>query len=256
MSNTPVADVAGKHVLITGGASGIGAASAKILASRGALVGVADKHLSQAQELVALIQEQGGNAYACEVDVSQKDSVAAMFAHATQQGPIHVVLNNAGIDHTPAPMHEVSDEAFAQNLAVNLSGVWFCMKQALPLMLQQGGGQMINIASVAGLRSAPTLSAYSAAKHGVVGLTKTAAVEYARYNIRINAVCPSFINTPMVQNTLAKLDERGQKAIVAANPMRRLGEAEEIGYAIAWLCSEESRFMTGQSVVLDGGMLA
>jgi len=124
------------------------------------------------------------------------------------------------------------------------------------VMLDQGAGQIINVASVAGLRSTPLLGAYGASKHGVIGLTKAAAVEYAKANIRVNAVCPSFVDTPMVQNTLKNLDERAQKATIRANPMKRLGKVEEIAYAIAWLSSDESSFMTGHNVVLDGGMLA
>ena len=153
-------------------------------------------------------------------------------------------------------MLEIDDATFHKNIAVNVNGVWYCMKQALAHMMESGGGHIINISSVAGIRAAPTLSAYSAAKHAVVGLTKTAAVEYARHNIRFNAVCPSFIRTPMVENVLSKLDERGQKALVKANPMKRLGEPQEIAGAIAWLCTPESSFMTGHTVVLDGGMTA
>jgi NAD(P)-dependent dehydrogenase (short-subunit alcohol dehydrogenase family) len=130
------------------------------------------------------------------------------------------------------------------------------MRAAIGCLAPNGGGHVINVASVAGLRSSPMISAYSASKHGVIGLTKSAAVEYARANIRFNAICPSFIDTPMVQNTLAKLDERGQNAIVKANPMKRLGKPEEIAGAMAWLCSDESSFMTGQTMVLDGGLLA
>lgn len=250
-------DVSEKHILITGAGSGIGAASATLLASRGAHVGVADLNASNAQTVVDQILAAGGNAYALMVDVSDADSVKAMFADAIANGgAINAIINNAGIDHKPAPMLDVSDDTLAANIAVNLTGVWLCMKGAIAHMLQNGGGQVINIASVAGLKASPTLSAYSATKHAVVGLSKTAAFEYARANIRVNAVCPSFVDTPMVQSVLASLDERGQRAIVGANPMKRLGKAEEIASAIAWLCSDESSFMTGQSVVLDGGLTA
>ncbi len=252
-----VANVEGKHILITGGASGIGAASAKVLASRGAIVGIADLNGEQAQSLSEEINSQGGNSYAVSVDVTEPEQIAAMFESAKAHNEkLDVIINNAGIDHFPAPLTEVDDAMFMKNIQVNLAGVWYCMKHALRQMTAQGGGHIINIASVAGLRSSPMISAYSASKHGVVGLTKSAAVEYARANVRVNAVCPSFVDTPMVQGVLSKLDERGQKNIIGANPMKRLGKPEEIANAIAWLCSEESSFMTGQSVVLDGGMLA
>ena len=251
------ANVEGKHILITGGGSGIGAASAKVLAARGALVGVADLNEDNAISLVSSIKASGGNAYSVAVDVTDPEQVKAMFSAALSQAEkLDVIINNAGIDHFPAPLTEVDDAMFMKNIQVNLAGVWYCMKNALNHMTAKGGGHIINIASVAGLRSAPMISAYSASKHGVIGLTKSAAVEYARANIRVNAVCPSFVDTPMVQGVLAKLDERGQKGLVGANPMKRLGKPEEIANAIAWLCSDESSFMTGQSVVLDGGMLA
>ena len=153
-------------------------------------------------------------------------------------------------------MHELSDEDFDRNIAVNLKGVWHCMRAAVTCMAPNGGGHVINVASIAGLRSAPLLSAYSAAKHGVMGLTKSAAHEYARVNIRFNAVCPSFIDTPMVRNTMAKMDERAQKATINASPLRRLGEVDEVSGAIAWLASDESSFMNGHAFTLDGGMLA
>lgn len=249
--------VANKHILITGGGSGIGAACARLLASRGALVGVADINHANADAVVTDINEQGGNAYSVVVDVTKAESVSDMFATAfSQRSGLDIVINNAGVDHTPAPMLDVPDESLMKNLEVNLVGVWYCMKQAIAHMLKHGGGQVINIASVAGLRSAPMISAYSAAKHGVIGLTRSVAVEYARANIRINAVCPSFVDTPMVQGVLSHLDEKGKNAIIKANPMKRLGKPEEIAGAIAWLCTDESSFMTGQSVVLDGGMLA
>lgn len=251
------ANVEGKHILITGGGSGIGAASAKILCQRGAHVGIADLNIDNAKQLAEALTSDGGKAYAVKVDVTDAQQVAAMFDTALgQNDKIDVIINNAGIDHFPAPLTEVDDAMFMKNIQVNLAGVWYCMKNALNHMTRHGGGHIINIASVAGLRSAPMISAYSASKHGVIGLTKSAAVEYARANIRINAVCPSFVDTPMVQGVLSKLDERGQKSLVAANPMKRLGKPEEIANAIAWLCSDESSFMTGQSVVLDGGMLA
>lgn len=257
ISNLTASNVAGKRILITGGASGIGAASALILASRGAKVVIGDLN----EALGAGIAQQGHDAGHSitfqKVDVTSGDEVRALFAFAMQElGGLDVVINNAGIDHHPKPMHELSDDDFDRNIAVNLKGVWHCMRAAVRCMAPNGGGHVINVASIAGLRSAPLLSAYSAAKHGVMGLTKSAAHEYARVNIRFNAVCPSFIDTPMVQNTMAKMDERAQKATVNASPLRRLGKVEEVSSAIAWLASDESSFMNGHAFTLDGGMLA
>ncbi|MAD15177.1 MAG: oxidoreductase [Alteromonadaceae bacterium] len=249
--------VAGKHILVTGGASGIGAESALLLSKRGASITLADLNEVDGNALAQRINDEGGQARFVKVDVSDSASVAALFDSAINElGNIDVLINNAGIDHDPKFMLEIDDATFHKNIAVNVNGVWYCMKKALAHMMQNGGGHVINISSVAGIRAAPTLSAYSAAKHAVVGLTKSAAVEYARHNIRFNAVCPSFIRTPMVENVLSKLDERGQKALLKANPMKRLGEPQEVAGAIAWLCTAESSFMTGHTVVLDGGMTA
>lgn len=252
-----MSNVSNKRVVITGGASGIGAASAKVLAERGASVVISDINAAQGQALMEELNANGGTVFFHQTDVSDTAAIDDLIKFAmTSMGGIDVMLNNAGIDHDPAPIIAIPQEDFDRNIAVNLTGVWHCMRKALPVMLSQGNGQIINVASVAGLRSSPMLAAYSAAKHGVIGLTKATAVEFARKNIRCNAICPSFIDTPMVQNTLKKVDEKAQRAIVGANPMKRLGKVEEIAFAIAWLCSDESSFMTGQSVVLDGGMLA
>lgn len=253
----PAADVSNKRILITGGASGIGAASARLLASRGAKVVIADLSETQGHAIEKEAKAQQQHIVFHKVDVTKADDVRALFAFAMQDlGGLDVVINNAGIDHKPAPMHELSDDDFDNNIAVNLKGVWHCMRAAIACLAPNGGGHVINVASVAGLRSSPLISAYSASKHGVMGLTKSAAIEYTRANIRFNAVCPSFIDTPMVQNTLAKLDERGQKAIIKASPMKRLGKVEEVSAAVAWLASDESSFMNGHAFTLDGGMLA
>ena len=251
------ANVKDKRILITGGASGIGAASAKVLASRGAKVIIADLAKEQGEKVAADARQAGYFVEFHEVDVTSGDSVRALFAFAMDTlGGLDVVINNAGIDHNPAPMHELSDDDFDRNIAVNLKGVWHCMRAAISCMAGKGEGHIINVASVAGLRSSPSISAYSASKHGVMGLTKSAAIEYARIGLRVNAVCPSFIDTPMVQNTLAKLDERSQQAILKASPLKRLGKVQEIANAIAWLSSDESTFMNGHAFTLDGGMLA
>lgn len=256
-TNGIASDVTGKRILITGGASGIGAASALLLASRGAKVVIGDLAEALGVAVAKQGQEAGNSIVFQKVDVTSGDEVRALFAFAMQElGGLDVVINNAGIDHQPAPMHELSDEDFDRNIAVNLKGVWHCMRAAVTCMASNGGGHVINVASIAGLRSAPMLSAYSAAKHGVMGLTKSAAHEYARVNIRFNAVCPSFIDTPMVRNTMANMTERAQEATIKASPLRRLGEVNEVSGAIAWLASDESTFMNGHAFTLDGGMVA
>ncbi|MDT0594362.1 SDR family NAD(P)-dependent oxidoreductase [Glaciecola petra] len=251
------ADVKGKRILITGGASGIGAASGLLLARRGASVILSDLAIDQGEKLASQGKQEGLDITFKQVDVSAGSQVRSLFSFAMETlGGIDVVLNNAGVDHEPRPLHELTDEDFDRNIAINLKGVWHCMRAAIACMASNGGGHVINLASIAGLRSAPSLSAYSASKHGVVGLTKTAALEYAKINIRFNAVCPSFIDTPMVQNNLDKLDERGKNLIVKASPLKRLGHVDEIANAIAWLASDESSFMNGHCLTLDGGMLA
>lgn len=257
LSNLPASNVEGKRILITGGASGIGVATARLLASRGAKVVIGDKNEQLGESVHKEALEANLSIVFKRVDVTDGDDVRALFKFAMDElGGLDVVINNAGIDHAPKPMHELSDEDFDKNLAVNLKGVWHCMRAAVTCLVPSGGGHVINVASIAGLRSAPLLSAYSAAKHGVMGLTKSAAHEYARVNIRFNAVCPSFIDTPMVQNTMAKMDERAQQATIKASPLRRLGQVEEVSGAIAWLASDESSFMNGHAFTLDGGMLA
>ena len=256
-NNNVAADVTGKRILITGGASGIGAASALLLASRGARVVIGDISEAQGEAVAAQGQAAGHDIVFKKVDITSGDDVRALFAFAAETlGGLDVVVNNAGVDHKPAPLHELSDDDFDRNIAVNLKGVWHCMRAAIMYMAPQGSGHVINVASVAGLRSSPTIAAYSAAKHGVMGLTKTAAVEYAKAGLRFNAVCPSFIDTPMVRNTMAVMNERGQQAILKASPMRRLGAVEEVSGAIAWLASDESSFMNGHAFTLDGGMQA
>lgn len=256
-TNGMASDVTGKRILITGGASGIGAASALLLASRGANVVIGDLSEAQGEAVAKEGQDAGHSIVFKKVDVTSGDEVRALFDFAMNElGGLDVVVNNAGIDHKPLPMHELSDDDFDRNIAVNLKGVWHCMRAAITCMAPNGGGHVINVASIAGLRSAPLLSAYCAAKHGVMGLTKSAAHEYARANIRFNAVCPSFIDTPMVQNTMANMDERSKQATIKASPMRRLGHVDEVSSSIAWLASDESSFMNGHAFTLDGGMLA
>jgi NAD(P)-dependent dehydrogenase (short-subunit alcohol dehydrogenase family) len=240
-----------RTIVITGAAAGIGAVAAKHFVALGDEVVLLDINADGLKETAQSIASE--QVTTLVVDVADKSAVLDAFANIEK---IDVLINNAGVEHIPTPMHLVSDEMLDKNLNINVKGLWWCMQQALHKMLAQGHGNIVNIASVAGLRSAPMIAAYSATKHAVIGITKSAAVEYARKNIRINAVCPSFIDTDMVRRTLSLMDETGQRAIVGANPMKRLGEVDEIANAIVWLASNESSFMTGHTMTLDGGMTA
>jgi NAD(P)-dependent dehydrogenase (short-subunit alcohol dehydrogenase family) len=249
----------GKVALVTGGASGIGRATAVAMAREGARVAVADRAEETAAETVALINAAGGQAIAIGGDVTKEADVAAMVARTVSAfGRIDCAFNNAGIATRavgPAGqrVHELSQASFDAMLAVNLTGVFLCLKHEVAEMLAQGGGgAIVNTSSIAGLIGLPTSAHYVAAKHGVVGLTKTAAMEYAQDGIRVNCVNPGYVKTPMTKETMeARFDE-----IMAKVPMNRLGIPEEIAEAVVWMCSDKASFMTGASHVIDGGYYA
>jgi NAD(P)-dependent dehydrogenase (short-subunit alcohol dehydrogenase family) len=249
----------GKVALVTGGASGIGQATAVVMAREGARVAVADRAEADAAATVGLINAAGGQAIAIGGDVTREADVAAMVARAVSAfGRIDCAFNNAGITgRAIGPVgqrtHELSQEAFDRMLAVNLTGVFLCLKHEIAQMLaQSGGGAIVNTASIAGLIGLATSAHYVAAKHGVVGLTKSAAIEYAQDGIRVNCVNPGYVATPMTKETIA---ERGEE-ILAKVPMRRMGVPGEIAEAVAWMCSDKASFMTGASHVIDGGYYA
>ena len=246
----------GKVALVTGGASGIGRATAVVMAREGALVAVTDRAEADAAETVGLINAAGGQAIAIGGDVTREAEVAAMVARTVSAfGRIDCAFNNAGIAPRavgPAGqrLHELSQEAFDRMLAVNLTGVFLCLKHEVTQMLAQGGGvAIVNTASIAGLIVLATSAHYVAAKHGVVGLTKSAAIEYAQDDIRVNCVNPGYVATPMTKDII---EERGQD-ILAKVPMRRFGVPGEIAEAVAWMCSDKASFMTGATHVIDGG---
>src|SRR3954454_11408437 len=249
----------GKVALVTGGASGIGRATAVAMAREGARVAVADRAEETAADTVALINAAGGQAIAIGGDVTKEADVAAMVARTVSAfGRIDCAFNNAGVATRavgPAGqrIHELSQASFDAMLAVNLTGVFLCLKHEVAQMLTQGGGgAVVNTASIAGLIGLPTSAHYVAAKHGVVGLTKTAAMEYAQDGIRVNCVNPGYVKTPMTKETMeTRFDE-----IMAKVPMRRLGIPEEIAEAVVWMCSDKASFMTGASHVIDGGYYA
>ena len=248
----------GKSALITGGGGGIGRATALAFAREGARVAVADLMAEAARETVALVNAAGGQAISLSGDVSRDADVRAMIEGVVSTyGGVDCAFNNAGIagwqiDAVGKKTAEWSEEAFDRMIAVNLKGVWLCMRHELPQMQTQGGGAIVNTASIAGLAGLPTSSAYVAAKHGVVGLTKTAAIEYAEASIRVNAVCPGYIRTPMTEPGMRL---RGE-AILAQTPFKRLGNPEEIAEMVVWLCSERASYVSGAAYNVDGGWMA
>ena len=248
----------GKSALITGGGGGIGRATALAFAREGARVAVADVAEEAARETVALVNAAGGQAISLSGDVSRDADVRAMIdAVVGTYGRLDCAFNNAGIAgwHVDAILKktaEWSEEAFDRMIAVNLRGVWLCMRHELPQMQAQGGGAIVNTGSIAGLVGLPNSSAYVAAKHGVVGLTKTAALEYAEANIRVNAVCPGYIRTPMTEPSMQL---RGA-AILAQTPLKRMGNPEEIAEMVVWLCSERASYVSGAAYNVDGGWMA
>jgi NAD(P)-dependent dehydrogenase (short-subunit alcohol dehydrogenase family) len=248
----------GKSVLITGGGGGIGRATALAFAREGARVAVADIRLEAAGETVALVNAAGGQAISLSGEVARDDDVRAIIEGViAAYGRLDCAFNNAGIagfqvDAAGKKTAEWSEEAFDRMIGVNLKGVWLCMRHELPQMQKQGGGAIVNTGSIAGLAGLPTSSAYVAAKHGVIGLTKTAALEYAEDNIRVNAVCPGFIRTAMTEDTMRR---RGEQ-ILSQVPFRRMGKPEEIAEMVVWLCSERASYVSGAAYNVDGGWMA
>ena len=245
-----------KVVLVTGGGSGIGRATSLLLAKQGAKVMIADYVPESAERTVKLIKDVGGYAHCIAADVSIREQVEAMVTKTVEvYGRLDGAFNNAVIEGKMADTVEYPEEIFDRIMAINLKGVWLCMRAEIPQMLKTGGGAIVNTASGAGLVGVPMLSAYNASKHGVVGLTKTAALEYAQKNIRVNCVCPGLINTPMVARMIDSGGMNEQES-VAAEPVRRMGRPEEIGEGVVWLLSDAASFVTGHSMSIDGGYVA
>jgi NAD(P)-dependent dehydrogenase (short-subunit alcohol dehydrogenase family) len=248
--------LAGKVILVTGGGSGIGRATSLLIARQGAKVMIADYVPDSAERTVKMIKEAGGEASCVAADVSLPKHVEAMVAKTVETyGRLDGAFNNAGIEQKILDTVATTEEIFDRVIAINLKGVWMCMKAEIPQMLKQGGGAIVNTASGAGLVGVEGLSAYNASKHGVVGLTKTAALEYAQKNIRVNCVCPGLINTPMVARMI---DSGGmnEEVFIAAEPVGRMGKPEEIGEGVVWLLSDAASFVTGHSLSIDGGYVA
>jgi len=249
-------ELAGKVALVTGAGAGIGRASALALARAGADLCVSDIDGDGAQETARRITEAGGKAISLTCDVTEAEDVGDMVAAAVEAyGRLDAAVNNAGIAGSfEDRLHEADEAMFERVLAVNLRGVWHCMKAELAVMLE-GGGSIVNVASVAGLIGAPKAAAYTASKHAVIGLTRSAALEYAKLGIRVNAVCPAYTDTDMVRLAVAG-NPLMAHIMERAIPMGRLGQPREIADAVVWLCSEASSFVTGHPLVLDGGLAA
>lgn len=245
-----------KVALVTGGGSGIGQATSLIFAREGAKVVVSDVNAQGGEETVSKIKESGGEAIFVHADVSQAADVEAMVTQAVgTYGRLDCAFNNAGIGSGGILTHEHDEESWNRVIAVNLTGVWMCMKYEIQHMLSQRGGAIVNTASAAGLVGLRHAAAYAASKHGVVGLTKTAALEYAQQGIRVNCVCPGFVDTPMVQRGIERRPEFKDLAI-SAEPVGRFAQPSEVGEAVAWLSSDAASFVTGLAMAVDGGLTA
>lgn len=247
----------GHVALVTGAGGGIGLATARAFADAGASVVLADRDEAALGKGVEGIRSAGHDAIGVTCDVTDTAQVAATIAQAVATyGRLDAAFNNAGINSEGAPLLETSDDEFDRIIDVNLRGVWNCMKAELRHMLAQGSGAIVNCSSIGGMVGSRGRSAYSASKHGVIGLTRSAALEYAPQGIRINAVCPGMVNTPMAVAVTKNYDPDLVRAMVSREPIGRFGEAEEIAAAVVWLCTPAASFMVGHAMAVDGGFLA
>ena len=252
--------MADKVALVTGGSSGIGRATALAFARGGARVVIAARGLTRGEAVVREIEDLGGTALFIPTDMSKAADITALIQRTVQNyGKVDIAVNSAGTV-TGGLTAELSEEAFDQTVAVNLRGVWLVMKYEIKQMLIQGGGTIVNISSVNGLIGTPGASAYAASKHGVTGLSKSAALEYARSGIRINTVCPGAFRTPMLEGIWEQMSpgepEKAEARYSERVPMGRVGRPEEVAEAIVWLCSDAASYVTGAVLTVDGGLAA
>lgn len=246
----------GQVALVTGAAAGIGRATAQAFAEQGLKVVLADIDEAGIRDGAESIRAAGGQAIAVRCDVTRDAEVKALIEQTlTQYGRLDYAFNNAGIEIEQGRLAEGSEAEFDAIMGVNVKGVWLCMKHQLPVMLAQGGGAIVNTASVAGLGAAPKMSIYAASKHAVIGLTKSAAIEYAKKQIRVNAVCPAVIDTDMFRRAY-EADPRKAGFAAAMHPVGRIGKVEEIAAAVLYLCSDSAAFTTGHALAVDGGATA
>ena len=243
-----------KVAIVTGGSFGIGRAAAIAFARRGAKVVIAD--WVDNNETADLIRSFGGTAQNFKCDVSIAEDVKKMVAFAVNTfGGLDYAFNNAGVEGASAITHECTQENWDKTIRINLTGVWLCMKYEIPYMLKTGKGAIVNNASIAGMVGFPGIPAYVASKHGIIGLTQNAALEYAKQNLRVNAVCPGVIKTPMIDRFTGK-DKVIEKQFENQEPVGRMGQPEEVAEAVIWLCSDASSFITGNAIAVDGGWTA
>lgn len=243
----------GKVAFVTGAANGIGRAAALAFAHEGARVVIADVSEQGLQEAARRIEEAGGRVLAVRCDVTRTEDVKTALDQAVEAfGRLDFAFNNAGVEQPLKPAADLSEEEWDRIIDIDLRGVFVCMKHEIPLLLQQGGGAIVNTSSGAGVKGFKGQAAYCAAKFGIVGLTKAAALDYASQNIRINAVCPGIIETPMMDRFSGGTSE-GRKRVIAQEPVGRMGKPEEIAAAVIWLCSDAAAFTIGHAMVVDGG---
>jgi NAD(P)-dependent dehydrogenase (short-subunit alcohol dehydrogenase family) len=243
----------GRVAFVTGAAGGIGRATAVALAGAGADVVVADRAEEANEQTAGLIRQAGGRAAAVPCDVTKTDDVqAALRTTLDRFGRLDIAFNNAGVEQPLEPMAEIAEDEWDRIIAVDLRGTFVCMRHEIPLMLDQAGGAIVNTSSGAGLKGFAGQAAYAAAKHGVIGLTRSAALDYAAAGIRINAICPGIIDTGMMDRFAGPTDE-GRARVIAQEPVGRMGRPEEIAEGVVWLCSDAAAFVVGHAMVVDGG---
>ncbi len=246
--------LAGKVAVVTGASSGIGRAAALALAAEGARVALGARRLAEGEETARLVREAGGEAVFVETDVRHSDQVQRLVQTAVDRwGKLDCALNNAGIEgDVLVPTGDYSESTWDQVIAINLTGVFLSMKYEIRQMLQHGGGAIVNMSSVAGLVGGPVGIAYYASKHGVVGMTRAAAIEYGKLGIRVNAACPAVIETDMAHRGFGHMWEN----LAGMHPIGRIGKAAEVADAVVWLCSDRASFVTGHALPVDGGRVA
>jgi NAD(P)-dependent dehydrogenase (short-subunit alcohol dehydrogenase family) len=246
----------GKVALVTGGGSGIGRATALAFAREGAQVVIGNRNVQRGEETVSMIRDAGGTASFQRTDVLVASEIEALVDYAVKTyGRLHLAFNNAGVEGEVAPLVQQTEANYDTIMNVNVKGVWLSMKYEIPRMLERGGGAIVNCSSVAGVVGFPNVAIYIASKHAVIGLTKTAALEYSAQGIRINAVNPAVIDTEMVDRFVVGVNMK-KDDLSTLHPIGRIGRAEEVAAAVLWLCSGRASFVTGHSLLVDGGFTA